>query len=60
MFLAVAEDHNENDINALLAGLESAVEKINNPNFDLDKETENQLVKAVFRVQKLMKYNLEK
>ena len=52
MFLAVAEDHSKNDINDLLAGLESAVEKINNPNFDLDKETENQLVKAVFREQK--------
>jgi hypothetical protein len=52
MFLAVAEDHSKNDINDLIAGLESAVEKINNPNFNLDKETENQLVKAVFREQK--------
>ncbi len=52
MFLAVAEDHSKNDINDLLAGLESAVEKINNPNFNLDKETENQLVKAVFREHK--------
>ena len=52
MFLAIAEDHTNDDIENLLKALNSAVEKINDNNFDIDKETKGILVKPVFRAQK--------
>ncbi len=52
MFLAISEDHTNEDINNFLKVLNSAVKKINNKGFDIDKETKGQLVKPVFRAQK--------
>ena len=52
MFLAISEDHTNKDINNFLKVLNSAVKKINNKGFDIDKETKGQLVKPVFRAQK--------
>ncbi len=52
MFMAIAEDHTDDDINNFLKTLNSAVEKINDVSFNIDKETKEILVKPVFRAQK--------
>ena len=52
MFMAIAEDHTDDDINNFLKTLDSAVEKINDVSFNIDKETKGILVKPVFRAQK--------
>ena len=52
MFFAVAEDHGENEIKECSDALHGAVDKLNDPAFNLVEDTKQQLVKAVFRAQK--------
>ena len=49
MFIALAEDHGDSEINSFLSACKSFVEKINVENFDINKETDGFLVQDVFR-----------
>tara|TARA_A100001015_G_scaffold224297_1_gene252887 strand:+ start:5704 stop:6945 length:1242 start_codon:yes stop_codon:yes gene_type:complete len=49
MFIALAEDHRDSEINSFLSACKSFVEKINVENFDINKETDGFLVQDVFR-----------
>ena len=52
MFGAIAEDHNDEDINKFLTCFEEIVKRLNGEDLNLEKETEKLLVKPVFRSQK--------
>ena len=51
MYLAICEDHSEEDFNRLLSVFESIVEDFNNEKFNLIDETKDILVESVFRRQ---------
>lgn len=52
MFFAMCEDHQKSDIDLALSAIENIVNKLNVADFDIIKETSNQLVSPVFRSQK--------
>ena len=52
MFLAIAEDHTDEDINNFINAMNLIVDKLNHKSFDINQETEGLLVKPVFRAQK--------
>ena len=52
MFFAMCEDHQKSDIDLALSAIENIVNKLNMTDFDIIKETSNQLVSPVFRSQK--------
>jgi len=51
MFIALCEDHEKKELDMCFEAFENVVKKMNSDGFDLKKETEKHLVKAVFRPQ---------